>query len=87
LGSETFQQSRELNLDDVRQVAVIEAIEITISSIAIEELRAEMPAERVHHARLPLLGVIAASRMCCEPIFEVMMMTLFLKSTVLPCPS
>ena len=29
----------------------------------------------------------STSRMNCEPTFEVMMMTVFLKSTVRPCPS
>ena len=52
----------------------------------VQELGPEMRAHGLHHLRARLRRLLARSRNSV-PRFEVRMMTVFLKSTVRPCPS
>ncbi len=85
---EPLQQAAKLDVDDLLQVLEAERVEEDDLVDPVQELRPEVLPQRLHHrARTSSFSAPVCSAMYWLPRFDVMMMTVFLKSTVRPWPS
>ena len=90
--SSRFDQAGELDVDDPLHVLAAERVEEDDLVDPVQELRPEVRAQRVHHLAPRAFVDRAAlaverSAMNWLPRLDVMMTTVFLKSTVRPLPS